>query len=131
MKKAIELNFERFDEPQATKVMMQEFKEKNNSIIEFVNEWFPQFKSSVLPVRFLWWLYQEWCRDSGYTALAKRQFDNDLSKNIPDNWQKKKIRPKDEFLPNNDVPNYYIGFRWDSEDKEKPIWCWETVPAVP
>lgn len=131
LKKAIELNFERFDEPQATKVMMQEFKEKNNSIIEFVNEWFPQFKSSVLPVRFLWWLYQEWCRDSGYTALAKRQFDNDLSKNIPDNWQKKKIRPKDEFLPTNDVPNYYIGFRWDSEDKEKPIWCWETVPTVP
>ena len=122
LKKAIELNFERFDEPQATKVMMQEFKEKNNSIIEFVNEWFPQFKSTVLPVRFLWWLYQEWCRDSGYTALAKRQFELEVPKHVSSEWEKKLIRPK-EFMLNSDVPSYYVGFRWDNEDKEKPTKC--------
>lgn len=120
LKKAIELNFERFDEPQATKVMMQEFKEKNNSIIEFVNEWFPQFKSSVLPVRFLWWLYQEWCRDSGYTSLAKRQFELEVPKHVSKEWEKKTVRPKD-FTPSEDIPNYYIGFRWDNEDKEKHL----------
>ncbi len=122
LKKAIELNFERFDEPQATKVMMQEFKEKNNSIIEFVNEWFPQFKSTVLPVRFLWWLYQEWCRDSGYTSLAKRQFELEVPKHVSNEWEKKLIRPK-EFMLNTDVPSYYVGFRWDNEDKEKPTKC--------
>ncbi|WP_270264671.1 DNA primase family protein [Lactococcus formosensis] len=123
LKKAIELNFERFDEPQATKVMMQEFKEKNNSIIEFVNEWFPQFKSTVLPVRFLWWLYQEWCRDSGYTALAKRQFELEVPKHVSSEWEKKTTRPKEEFLPHSDIPNYYVGFRWDGEDKEKASKC--------
>ena len=99
---------------------MQEFKEKNNSIIEFVNEWFPQFKSSVLPVRFLWWLYQEWCRDSGYTSLAKRQFESEVPKHISNDWEKKVTRPKN-FLVNEDTPNFYIGFRWDKEDQEKTI----------
>ncbi|PGS81652.1 DNA primase [Bacillus cereus] len=123
LKKAIELNFERFDEPQATKVMMDEFKEKNNSIIEFVNEWFPQFKSTVLPVRFLWWLYQEWCRDCGYKAMAKRQFELEIPKHISNEWEKKTVRPKNNFMSNNDIPNYYIGFYWNDEDKEKTSKC--------
>lgn len=133
LKKAISLNFDRFSEPQATQDMLREFKEKNNSIIEFVNEWFPQFKSNILPVRFIWWLYQEWCKDSGYKSMAKRQFELEISKHIPEKWKKKKIRPKNDFLATTDTPNHYIGFHWDNEDKEKPIWCWcsncsKTVP---
>ena len=100
---------------------MQEFKEKNNSIIEFVNEWFPQFESTVLPVRFLWWLYQEWCRDSGYTALAKRQFELEVPKHVSNDWEKKKVRPKQYFATSADVPSYYLGFRWNSEDQENPV----------
>jgi putative DNA primase/helicase len=120
LKKAIELEFERFNEPLAALVEMDKFKEKNNTILEFVNEWFHQFVSEALPVRFLWWLYQQWCKDSGYNSLAKRKFENELPKFIPSYWTRTRTRVKNKFKVNTDAPDYFQNrFIWTIGDDEK------------
>lgn len=119
LKKALELNFDRFDEPEATKVLMEEFKESNDTVTLFINEWFDQFESTRLPVRFLWWLYQNWCKEEGMTALTKRKFEQQLTKNIPSGWEKTKLKPTNEFIPSVDCPKRYIAFQWEDDEWQK------------
>lgn len=124
LKKALEMNFDRFIEPKASYEALEEFKETNDTVKAFVKEWFPQFNSTCLPSRFLWWLYQEWCRDEGVTKLTKRKFENQLVKNIPDEWQKKRMRPLAKFFPDLDTPKRYTGFVWGNEEFSAPTVCY-------
>ena len=118
LKKALEISFDRFIEPKASLEALEDFKESNDTVKAFVIEWFNKFESTRLPSRYLWWLYQEWCKDEGVTKLTKRKFENQLAKNIPPEWAKKKFQPLGKFIPSVDVPPYYIGFSWgDDENK--------------
>lgn len=118
LKKALEISFDRFIEPKASLEALEDFKESNDTVKAFVMEWFNKFESTRLPSRYLWWLYQEWCKDEGVTKLTKRKFENQLAKNIPPEWVKKKFQPLGKFVPSVDVPPYYIGFSWgDDENK--------------
>lgn len=113
--KAINLNFDRFSEPKATEEQMKVFKKDNNTVLAFVEEWFDNFESTALPTRFLWWLYKEWCKENGYTALKKTTFEKELAGNIPAGWVLKKSRVKGKFFPADDAPTYYNAFPWNNE----------------
>ena len=113
--KAINLDFDRFSEPKATEEQMKVFKKDNNTVLAFVEEWFDSFESTALPTRFLWWLYKEWCKENGYTALKKTTFEKELAGNIPDGWVLKKSRVKGKFFPADDAPTYYNTFPWNNE----------------
>ena len=113
--KAINLNFDRFSEPKATEEQMKVFKKDNNTVLAFVEEWFDNFESTALPTRFLWWLYKEWCKENGYTALKKTTFEKELASNIPAGWVLKKSRVKGKFFPADDAPTYYNAFPWNNE----------------
>lgn len=118
LKKALEISFDRFIEPKASLEALEDFKESNDTVRAFVTEWFDKFESTRLPSRFLWWLYQEWCKDEGVVKLTKRKFENQLAKNIPTGWVKKRFKPLRGFIPSVDVPKHYIGFSWrDGEDQ--------------
>ncbi len=68
---------------------MEEFKSSNDTVKAFIDEWFGTFQSERLPVRFLWWLYQEWCKEEGITKVAKGKFERQLIKLLPAEWEKK------------------------------------------
>lgn len=93
--KAINIDFDRFSEPKATQERMHAFKRDNNTILAFIDDWFERFTSTVLPTRFLWWLYKEWCKDNGHTPLKQSTFENELSTNIPDGWVKKNLESQE------------------------------------
>lgn len=131
LKKALEISFDRFIEPKASLEALEDFKESNDTVKAFVNEWFDKFQSTRLPSRFLWWLYQEWCRDEGVTKLTKRKFETQLAKNIPDNWVKKKIKPLGQFIPSVDVPKHYVGFSWMDDESQMLTSGYELVTVLP
>ncbi|MHA2817398.1 phage/plasmid primase, P4 family [Streptococcus agalactiae] len=113
--KSINLDFERFSEPKATEEQMKVFKKDNNTVLAFVEEWFDDFESTALPTRFLWWLYKEWCKENGYTALKKTTFEKELASNISDDWILKTAKIKGKFFPGEDAPTYYSTFPWNNE----------------
>ena len=127
LKKALEISFDRFIEPKASLEALEDFKESNDTVKAFVNEWFDKFQSTRLPSRFLWWLYQEWCRDEGVKKLTKRKFENQLAKSIPGNWVKKKIKPLGQFIPSVDAPKHYVGFSWMDDESQMATSGYEKV----
>ena len=125
LKKAIEMDFTRFGEPKETQLKLEEFKESNDTVKAFVAEWFDKFQSTRLPTKFLWWLYKEWCKDVGITALNKSKFEKQLAFNIPDGWTKKVSKPGIKFKPSLDIPTGYICFPWDNDsENDKAVTCY-------
>lgn len=115
--KAINMNFERFSEPKATQERMAEFKEENNSILKFLNEYLPDVSSTRMPVRFLWDVYQSWCHENSVSKPKKSNFDKELSQNLPEGWEKDKSKPLHYFKPHSDKPYYWIdyNFKWEED----------------
>ncbi len=59
-KQALELDIDRFPEPDACKEMLMEYQDNNDSAIAFWNEFEPQFTWDLLPFEFLYALYIAW-----------------------------------------------------------------------
>ncbi|VTT19291.1 DNA primase [Streptococcus dysgalactiae subsp. equisimilis] len=119
--KAINLDFDRFSEPKATQERMTEFKEENNSVLRFLNEYLPCVESTRIPVKFLWILYQAWCKADNVTLPKKSNFDKELDSCLSEDWVKDRQKPLDFFKPAIDKPDYFIDgtFNWKEEDKKK------------
>lgn len=120
--KAINLEFDRFDEPKATQERMREFKEDNNTILKFLNEYLENVVSTRIPVRYLWIVYQKWCKENNVTTPKKSNFEKELETCLPEGWIKKRSKPLKYFQPSkdwiDDFPN--DSFKWDeAEDGKK------------
>ena len=119
--KAINLDFDRFNEPKATQERMQEFKEENNTVYKFLNEYLSDVVSTRIPVRFLWDVYRSWCHEGNHTIPKKSNFEKELAQNLPVGWTKEKWKPLDQFNPTKDKPDYWhdFNFSWDTEKDSK------------
>ncbi|HIZ71166.1 MAG TPA: hypothetical protein H9808_05310, partial [Candidatus Atopostipes pullistercoris] len=120
--KAINLDFDRFSEPKATQERMQEFKEENNTVYKFLNEYLLDVVSTRIPTKFLWDVYRSWCHENNHTIPKKSNFDKELAQNLPVGWKKEKLRPLKQFNPEKDKPDYWydFNFKWDAEkDSQK------------
>lgn len=93
LKIALSLNFERFDEPQATKGLLDDFKISNDNVLAFVNDTFEDFVSNFLPTAFLSALYRAWCENEGVKPFTKREFELKLPDYIKEDWVKTTQRP--------------------------------------
>lgn len=115
--KAINLEFERFSEPKATQERMEEFKEENNTVLKFLNEYLAEITSTRIPIRYLWDVYQSWCIENGNTKVKKASFEKELPTCLPDGWGKERQKPMEYFKPKEDKPYYWIdyNFQWDKD----------------
>ncbi|MCC4120960.1 DNA primase family protein [Lactococcus lactis] len=93
LKIALSLNFDKFDEPQATKGLLDDFKLSNDNVMGFVNDTFEEFVSDFLPSIFLSSLYRAWCETEGVKPFTKREFELKLPDYIKDEWEKTTQRP--------------------------------------
>lgn len=93
LKIALSLNFDKFDEPKATKGLLDDFKISNDNVLAFVNDMFEEFVSDFLPTTFLSALYRAWCEDEGVKPFNKREFENKLPDYVKDQWKKTVQRP--------------------------------------
>lgn len=113
--KAININFDRFSQPKKVVDMLNEFKQENNTVLQFIEDFFP-VKSKRLPVKFIWANYQWWCRENNITPMKKRAFLKQFEENV-DGWTKsdKQMKVAGQFHPVEDALEGTI-FQWT--DKE-------------
>lgn len=92
LKKALEMDtFVEFVEPERSKLAMDDYKEENNSVVEFWNEFESDFKWDFLTTKFLYSLYRSWF-DANYpkgVCFAKKQFSKQLKSYLTNdpNWE--------------------------------------------
>lgn len=70
------------------KEALKEYEEENNNVLQFYNEFFRDFTSERLPIKFLFELYQAWNREENNpTNTKQRTFTKDLRGIVePNGW---------------------------------------------
>lgn len=118
LKRALELDpFSEFITPNASNVALDQYKEDNNSAIEFWNEFNNRFQWDILPPAFLYDLYCEWYSQEHNgdkkSAFSKKVFLQHLQNHLRQNdtW---------EFKANREtcMSPIYVG---SSMDKDEPL----------
>ena len=116
LKKALEMPvFDEFVVPDRSKIALEQYKEDNNSAVEFWNEFEDQFAWDFLPLNFLYPLYVVWFTEEHAgeksNCFSKKTFMNHLQNHLdshPD-WDFKATRPT--------CPNpMRIGNRMDADE---------------
>ncbi|MGX1195863.1 DNA primase family protein [Metabacillus sp. SLBN-84] len=79
--KALSLEFDEFIVPQASAYLLDQYREKNNPVLDFWNELREEFKWDLIPKQFLYDLYQKWFERSNPsgTLIGQRTFFDQLS----------------------------------------------------
>lgn len=60
LSKALSLEFDEFIVPSESSYLLEEYKEKNNPVLDFWNEFKEEFVWDLVPSQFLYDLYQKW-----------------------------------------------------------------------
>ncbi|WP_078598319.1 DNA primase family protein [Evansella clarkii] len=79
--KALSLEFDEFSVPQASAYLLDQYREKNNPVLDFWNELREEFKWDLIPKQFLYDLYQKWFERSNPSGklIGQRTFFDQLS----------------------------------------------------
>lgn len=79
--KALSLQFDEFIVPQASAYLLDQYREKNNPVLDFWNELHDEFVWDLIPKQFLYDLYQKWFERSNPsgTVIGQRTFFDQLS----------------------------------------------------
>lgn len=93
LKRILHSDFYKFSEPKACKALIQEFREHNNTVIEFLNEILPQMVNSLVPYSLLYELYVAWLKKNNPASvcIGKKSFIADVKEVIQKNpdWEAK------------------------------------------
>lgn len=79
--KALSLEFEEFIIPPESQYLLEQYKEKNNPVLDFWNEMNEQFVWQLIPRQFLYDLFQKWFERSNPSGkiIGQRTFFDNLS----------------------------------------------------
>lgn len=116
LKRALEMKpFTEFITPKASIKALAQYKEDNNSAVEFWNEFEGQFSWDVLPPNFLYALYLAWYQDEHggdkKSAFSKKVFLQHIQNHLQQN-------PNWDFLATRETcPNpFYLGSAMDADE---------------
>lgn len=74
LKKALNLDFERFIEPKVSKQALSEFKEENDTVLEFYMDDFQALESARIPNSFAHLYYNDVAKQKSYQELGRNTF---------------------------------------------------------
>lgn len=79
--RALSLEFDEFILPEESSYLLEQYKEKNNPVLDFWNELREEFVWELLPKQFLYDLYQKWFErnNPSGTLIGQRTFFDQLS----------------------------------------------------
>src|SRR5690625_3252777 len=84
--KAINMNFERFSEPAASKQELEIFKQDNDPVLDFKYSVFDEWKIQEVPKNIVYEMYKRFCHDNGFKPLSNRQFHHQFKSYLGSNW---------------------------------------------
>lgn len=93
---ALQLDFEKFDIPSASKEALNNFELDNDPLVGFKTEFFNHIDVERIPTRFLHEYYRAYCKVNGFKPLSHPKFTRRFLKLVP-NYERKivKILPAD------------------------------------
>lgn len=116
LKRALEMEpFAEFVTPKASIEALAQYKEDNNSAVEFWNEFENQFAWSILPPSFLYALYLAWFQEEHggeqKSCFSKKTFLHHIQNHLQQNphWEFKATR---EICPN----PFYVGSAMNADE---------------
>lgn len=118
--KALQQDFDKFIEPKAVIHLMNEYKEMNDPLLEFYKDIFMESTDATierLPTGYVYQLYKDFCFNGNYKPKALRSFVMEFLKMLDGRYEKKKARPKEDFLIN----DYYVKLY------DKPVQCFVKI----
>ena len=105
---------DKFIQPKISQSLLEDFAKGNDQVANFMDE--NDFKSTMLPVRWVYEQFQQFCIDSGFRRpLSKPQFVKRMAEY---GWTKKKTRVTEE--------TFVEGYQFDASIREyigKVTWC--------
>src|SRR5699024_9537717 len=84
--KAINLDFERFDEPAASKRELEIFKQDNDPVLDFKYSVFDEWNIPEVPKYLVYEFYKVFCNENGFKPLSERQFHKQFKKHLGNEW---------------------------------------------
>lgn len=106
LQKVLNTNYYKLSEPTACKAVLEEYKEYNDPVRQFVNEILPQAMWDFLPFQFLYDMYCKWYEHNMPSGKPQNRpsFTNDILIAIDDN---------DEWYCDDKKKTYYVGHKMD------------------
>ncbi|SHC91541.1 Putative DNA primase [Staphylococcus aureus] len=95
--KSINLEFDKFNIPDASKQMLDVFKQDNDPVYEFKVEIFDNWSIRKIPKYIVYGFYKEFCNENGYKPLSNKKFHKEFKEYLEDDWnpdKKAKVRWK-------------------------------------
>ena len=79
--------FDTFTEPAVCKKLLNQIRVENDPVLQFAEDFLPQFKWDLLPWKFLYGVYSSWMRKEvpNGRAVGLREFNKRLSAYVDDN----------------------------------------------
>lgn len=103
--KAINMDFEKFDIPQASMNELEIFKEDNDPVLEFKTSVFDEWILDRVPKYIVYEFYKMFCEENGYKNLSKRQFLKRFDNYVIEEWHK----DKQARFDNDELIDYFGG----------------------
>lgn len=85
--KAINMDFERFSIPKASREMLENFKQDNDPLVDFKTSIFDPLRVSKIPFYIVWEMYRNFCRENNFISLSKRKFSIQFKDLLGDKWE--------------------------------------------
>src|SRR5699024_6468101 len=84
--KSINMDFERFDEPDASKQELEIFKQDNDPVLDFKYSVFDEWNIPEVPKYLVYEFYKVFCNENGFKPLSERQFHKQFKKHLGNEW---------------------------------------------
>ena len=85
--RVLNMNYYTLSEPEACRLALEEYKEYNDPIRQFIDEILPECKWNLLPYAFLYDLYKSWFKlaSPNGTLIGRNTFISDLNRTLQTN----------------------------------------------
>ncbi|MBN6092372.1 DNA primase family protein [Staphylococcus saprophyticus] len=87
LNKAINMDFEKFDIPDISKRMLDEYKQDINPIYDFKINVFDNWRLRIVPKYIVYGFYKKFCDENGYKPVSNRSFHSEFKKLLPNYWK--------------------------------------------
>lgn len=110
--RALQLDFDKFSEPDASSKALKQFELDNDPIISFKQDFFEQNEIERIPTYYLYGFYAKYCTRNHYTAVSSGKFIRQFMERSPE-FEKKFVKVSsadkeifDELNKSFEVSNY-------------------------
>lgn len=92
LNKAVNMDFEKFCEPDISKEMLKSYQQENDPLVDFKENVFDQFGLNRVPFYIIYSCYHGFCMQNNFKPLSKIKFSKQFENLLGEGWDNKKAK---------------------------------------